>query len=162
MSVSAHLSPEPERRLWIIHENLRQSVDGFDARIAALAGLCALEAVLLRSPSMACLAALAVASLTPISRLPKTLSFMGPRHRRQGVDDSFILAEDLIKYSHGELIFRLDKYLGGGITATPYYEDIVGRIIEHAHQSVHKKRLLAALCALTSLGQLGLAYVSLR
>lgn len=162
MSVSAHLSPEPERRLWIIHENLRHSVDACDARIAALAGLCALEAVLLRSPSMACLAALAIAALTPVSRLPKSLAFMEQRHRRQGVDDSFILAEDLVKYSHGELIFRLDKYLGGGITATPYYEDIVGLIIERAHQAVNKKRLLAAACALAALGQLGLAYTALR
>ncbi len=162
MSVSAHLSPEPERRLWIIHENLRQAVDGYDARIAALTALCAAEAVVLRSPSMACLAGLGIAALTPFWRAPRSFSFLEPSRRRQSVDDSLILAEDLIKYSHGELIYRLDKYLGGGITATPYYEDVVGRILEHAHQAARKRRVLAALCALAALGQLGLAWLALR
>lgn len=162
VSVSAHLSPEPERRLWIIHESLRQAVDGYDSRIAALAALCAVEAALLRSPSMACLAGLGFAALTPVSRLPKTLAYLEEGRRKPRADDNLLLPEDLTKYSHGELIFRLDKYLGGGITATPYYEDLVGRILEHAHQASRKKRLLAAMCALAALGQLGLAYMALR
>ena len=45
------------------------------------------------------------------------------------------------EYAHGELIYRLDKYLGGGITATPYHEDLVGQIVIHARIAVRKQRL---------------------
>ena len=61
-----------------------------------------------------------VLAFAPLTRLPKWLLFLEPRRERVSADDSLIVAEDLVKYSHGELIFKLDKYLGGGITATQY------------------------------------------
>ncbi|MDP2332052.1 MAG: hypothetical protein Q8M19_15300, partial [Reyranella sp.] len=43
MSVSAHLTPEPERRLWLILESMRHEVDSADARIAGLTAFAAAE-----------------------------------------------------------------------------------------------------------------------
>ncbi|UPT73488.1 MAG: hypothetical protein M0D55_16695 [Elusimicrobiota bacterium] len=159
MSVSAHLSPEPERRLWLIYESLRNSTDGADFRLGALAALAALEIGLLRPtlwlavPLAAVLVAAATAFL-PVRRLPKTLAYLEEARRKPRVDDNLLLPEDLVKYSHGELIFRFDKYLGGGITATPYYEDLVGRILDHAHMAARKQAILKIACLLAALGQL--------
>ncbi len=167
MSVSAHLSPEPERRLWLISESLRQTVDGSDARCAALAALAAAELGLIR-PSLPAavplLAALACGafSLIPLERLPKTLAYLERERARPRADDNLLVPEDLTKYTHGELIFRLDKYLGGGITATPYYEDLAGRILEQAHLAARKRRLLKLAGALTCAGQLGLLWALTR
>jgi len=49
----------------------------------------------------------------------------------------------------------LDKYLGGGITATPYHEDIVGQIVIHARIAVRKQRLFNAACVIVGIAQLG-------
>lgn len=166
MSVSAHLSPEPERRLWLILESQRLLMDGADARIGGLAVLCALELGLLKpaglvaAPLAAAVAATALAWL-PVARLAKPLSFLEDKRKARN-DDNLIAPEDLVKYSHGELIFRLDKYLGGGITATPYYEDLVGRILEHAWQAARKRAALKLVCVLAAAGQLGLLWQALR
>ncbi|HAU90645.1 MAG TPA: hypothetical protein DCW72_10690, partial [Elusimicrobia bacterium] len=48
MSVSSHLNPEPERRLWIIHEKVRLAADRTDLKLAALAVFAALELALLK------------------------------------------------------------------------------------------------------------------
>ncbi len=162
MSVSAHLTPEPERRLWLILESMRHAVDSADARVAGLTVFAAAELAFLRPggplTAGALMAALplGVFAFAPLKRLPKWLQFLEPRKDKMRADDSLILVEDLIKYSHGDLIFRLDKYLGGGITATPYYEDIVGQIVENARVASRKQNLLRVACALVGLGQLGL------
>lgn len=170
MSVSAHLSPEPERRLWLMLEAQRVAVDGFDARMAGLVALSAAELAFAAGraglASWAALAPLAVVlplgafSFLPLPRLPKWLSFLEPARQRQRLDDNLLESEDLTKYSHGELIFRFDKYLGGGITATPYYEDLVGRIFDGAVLAARKKRLFTAACALTVIGQFGLLWLA--
>ncbi len=54
-----------------------------------------------------------------------------------------------------ELIHKLDKYLGGGITATQYYEDIVGLILADARVARRKRRWLAILFWLVGVGQAG-------
>lgn len=168
MSVSAHLTPEPERRLWLILESMRQAVESADWKIAGLTAFAALELAVIRLVlPMSGAATIAAAALTaalpvgvlafaPLTRLPKWLLFLEPNKGRASADDNFIVAEDLVKYSHGELIFKLDKYLGGGITATPYYEDAVGEILLNAKTAVRKRRLLRFTCALVGAGQLAL------
>ena len=168
MSVSAHLTPEPERRLWLILESMRHAVDAADLRIAGLTTFAVFELafihVLMPAGSSGRLALatltaalpLGVFAFAPMRRLPKWLQFLEPRQDKVRADDSLILVDDLVKYSHGELIFRLDKYLGGGITATPYYEDVVGQIVENARVAARKQRLLRITCFVVGVGQLGL------
>lgn len=168
MSVSAHLTPEPERRLWLILESMRHEVDSADLRIGGLTAFAAAELAFIRillpvgAPGFLALASLTAAlplgvfAFAPLKRLPAWLQFLEPHRTKPRVEDSLITVDDLVKYSHGDLIFRLDKYLGGGITATPYYEDIVGQIVENARVAWRKQRLLRYACFVVSLGQLGL------
>ena len=168
MSVSAHLTPEPERRLWLILESMRHAVDSADLRIGALAGFAIAELAFIKillpvgPPGFLALAALTaslplgVFAFAPLKRLPPWLKFLEPRRGKMSAEDSLITVDDLVKYAHGDLIFRLDRYLGGGITATPYYEDIVGQIVENARVAARKQRLLRAACVIVGTGQLGL------
>lgn len=168
MSVSAHLTPEPERRLWLILESMRHEVDGADLRIGALTAFAAAELAFIRIllpvgwPGFLALASLTAAlplgvfAFAPIKRLPAWLRFLEPHKGRMSTEDSLVSVDDLVKYSHGDLIFRLDKYLGGGITATPYYEDIIGRIVENARCAGRKQRLFRAACVVVGVGQIGL------
>jgi len=168
MSVSAHLTPEPERRLWLILESMRKAVDDADLRIGALTALAAAELACLHAsgrpltPASAPLAAALLAgvgSLVPLERLPRSISFLDYAGKKPRADDNLVLPEDLVKYSHGDLIFRYDKYLGGGITATPYYEDLVGRILENARLAARKQRLLKLVCLSAAAGQLSFLWL---
>ena len=168
MSISTHLSPEPERRLWIILESMRLSVEWADRRTGALTAFAAAELafVTLAVPSgpagflaLVCLAAalpLGVFAFSPLSGKPQWLPFLEPSKDKHSVDDSLVSADDLAKYSHSELVHRLDKYLGGGITATQYHEDIVGQIVINARVATRKQRLFRMACVLVGLAQLGL------
>jgi len=168
MSVSAHLTPEPERRLWLILESMRHAVDSADLRIGALTAFAVAELAFIKillpvgPPGFMALASLTTAlplgvfAFTPLKRLPKWLQFLEPKRGKMIAEDCLISVDDLVKYSHGDLIFRLDKYLGGGITATPYYEDIVGQIVENARIAARKQRLFRAQCFVVGAGQLGL------
>ena len=168
MSVSAHLTPEPERRLWLILESMRHAVDSADLRIGALTAFSVAELAFIKillpvgPPGFLALVSLTLAlplgvfAFAPLKRLPKWLHFLEPHRGKIGPEDCLISADDLIKYSHGDLIFRLDKYLGGGITATPYYEDIIGQIVENARIAERKQRLFRIACVIVGLGQLGL------
>lgn len=168
MSVSAHLTPEPERRLWLILESMRHAVDSCDLRIGALTAFAVVELAFIKillpvGPpgflalvSLTAILPLGVFAFAPLKRLPKWLQFLEPHRGKMKAEDSLITVEDLVKYSHGDLIFRLDKYLGGGITATPYYEDIVGQIVENARAASRKQRLFRAACVIAGVGQLGL------
>lgn len=168
MSVSAHLTPEPERRLWLILESMRHAVDSADLRIGALTAFAVVELAFIKillpvgPPGVLALVSLTAAlplgvfAFAPMTRLPKWLQFLESGHGKMRADDSLITVADLVKYSHGDLIFRLDKYLGGGITATPYYEDIVGQIVENARVAARKQWLFRAACAVVGVGQIGL------
>jgi hypothetical protein len=168
MSVSAHLTPEPERRLWLILESMRHEVESADLRIGGLTAFAAAELAFIRiltpvgASGFLALVALTAAlplgvfAFTPLKRLPPWLQFLETRRGKPRVEDSLITVDDLVKYSHGDLIFRLDKYLGGGITATPYYEDVVGQIVENARVASRKQRLLRWACVVVGAGQLGL------
>lgn len=165
MSVSSHLSPEPERRLWLIHEHLRGEAERCDWKLAALAALCALEAAAAPAPARAALAAVvavALLSLLPGARKARPLPFIDPEPGRHSVDDSLLSADDLTKYAVGDLILKLDRYLGGGITATPYYEDLVAEIARAARRAARQRRLLTAAAVLAAAAQVLLAVLALR
>lgn len=168
--ISTHLSPEPERRLWTICENVRDELRYADKKLAAITGLCAAELAFTAwdtatGPAgplaLVCVMALTAGLLLGlaafcISRAPKRL-FLAAGLDERRPDDSFVDFEDLAKYSHGDLIARFDKYLGGGIAATHYFEDIVGQIHEQSRVAASKRRLLRWVCWPAGAGQLLLA-----
>jgi hypothetical protein len=168
MSVSSHLTPEPERRLWAVLDFLRAEAARADWRLLALTGFSAAELLLLRQAGahgwlawagMCALPAATVFGLfafAPLARLPGPLAFFEPGKGRQTIDDSFITADDVAKYAHGELVLKMDRYLGGGITATQYHEDLVREIGTNARLAARKRRLLLIQCALVGAGQLAL------
>lgn len=164
MSVSSHLTPEPERRLWLILENIRHEVERAEGKILAVTFLAAVEVAFIKGAMGPLLGAALVAgvyALTPWAKRGKGLSWLDGAPAKQRGDDSLIAPADIVKYAHGELILKLDKYLGGGITATQYYEDIVGSILSEARLAVRKERLLRAVCVLVLLGQVVLAWEKL-
>jgi hypothetical protein len=168
MSVSSHLNPEPERRLWIIHENLRRTVEWTDLKLGALTAFAALQMALIKylNPdgpvSYAALVLLAailpvgVLALSPLIEMPVRTPLLEPRRDKLAAMESLLESSDISKHPQVELVNRLDKYLGGGITATPYYEDIVGQIVINARLVSRKRRLLIAACALAGVVQLAL------
>lgn len=158
MSVSSHLNPEPERRLWIIHESVLRTIEWTDIKLISLAALCAglLPVVRYAAPAgrlaglaMALLAAVlpvALAAFSPLLEAHRKWPLIDPRLDKLHPGDSLIVAGDIAKCPQIELVILLDKYLGGGITSTQYYEDIVGRILLGARVAVRKRRLLLAAC----------------
>ncbi len=166
MSVSAHLSPEPERRLWTILDGVRHAAERTEAKLGALTVLAfaqlALIAVAVPDGPLSAAAVLLLGAclligalaVAPLSRLPPPLAFLEPRKDKTSVNDCLISVEDLAKYTQNELTSRLDKYLGGGLTATPYHEDIVGQIVRGATAAARQRRLLGASCFLAAGGQL--------
>ena len=170
MSISSHLTPEPERRLWIILETMRRAVETSDKKIAALTAFAAAELALIRllapaSPAAVlgrlCLFAalpLGIFAFSPLTSKPQRLPPLDPPVDRPQISDCLIAVDDIAKYAHGELIHRLDKYLGGGITGTPFYEDIVGQILVLARVAARKQRFFRVACAVVGLGQAGLLF----
>jgi hypothetical protein len=161
MSVSSHLSPEPERRLWIILENMRQAVESTELKLGGLMLLAAAELAFLGPwwGARACLGLclpLGVLGLSPLSRAVEWVPWIEPAAAKPALADSLLVPEDLLKYTLSELILKLDKYLGGGITATPYYEDLVTQILLRARAAARKQRVFRVVCALAGAGQLAL------
>lgn len=168
MSVSSHLTPEPERRLWAVLDFLRGEAARADWRLLALCALCAVELLQLKlagvtgflayvgTLALALAAPFGLFAFAPLDRLPDRLAFLEPGRGRQSVDDSFITADDVVKYAHGELVLKMDRYLGGGITNTQYHEDLVREIGANARLAARKRRLLLIQCVLAGVGQLAL------
>ncbi|PIU20808.1 MAG: hypothetical protein COT18_00300 [Elusimicrobia bacterium CG08_land_8_20_14_0_20_59_10] len=169
MSVSSHLTPDPERRLRLIHSNVYDSLKWTDGKLAALALLAVLEmpAIALTVPGgpfvraallALCLTALVgVLACSPFMETLKRVPVLDPRGYKHQPGDSLVSESDIALYSQVELVAFLDRYLGGGITATPYYEDMVGQIVIGARVALRKRRLFGAACALAVLAQLCLA-----
>ncbi|MBI5239737.1 MAG: hypothetical protein HY926_04635 [Elusimicrobia bacterium] len=168
MSISSHLTPEPERRLWLILEHMEHAVESADRRIAAVTAFAMLELAFLKLLTtaggplgllaimpLALALPLGVFAFSPLSGRPKAPYLPEPRKDKPSVDHCMIWAEDIAKYTHSELVHRFDKYLGGGITATPYHEDIVGQVVVHARIAVRKQRLFRAACVIVGVAQLG-------
>ena len=97
---------------------------------------------------------LCVFAFSPWIELPRLPSFLETPLDNTHAGDFLISAYDIAKYTHNELILRLDKYLGGGITAMQYYEDIVGQIVISARIAARKQRVFRAACVITALAQL--------
>jgi hypothetical protein len=155
VSVSSHLTPQPEQRLWNILETMRHAAERAETSLAVLAAVAALESWALKSWLPSGAAVLAFVGLAPWRRLSGFLSFLDWGRGKQAPADSLVSVDDMVKYSHGELINRLDRYLGGGITATQYYEDLIGEALTHARLAARRRRLLKAAWILFALGQLG-------
>lgn len=164
MSVSSHLTPEPERRLWLILEKVREEAERAQWKAAALGGLSALELALGGAPfpgaaraALAAAAALGALALLPDARKGRRLPLLDPTIGRQTVDDSLISVEDIPKYAYGELVLKLDRYLGGGVTSHQYYEDIIADIGRQARRAGRARRLLAVGAAFSIAAHLALA-----
>ena len=174
MSVSSHLTPEPERRLWVILEHMQHAVESVDRKIGAITAFALIELALIKmlAPAgplglltlllLSLALPLGVCAFSPLTGMPKWLYTPEPHKDRPSIDHCMIWAEDIAKYTHSELVHRLDKYLGGGITATPYHEDIVGQIVVHARIAVRKQRLFGAACIIVGVAQLGVLGQLLR
>jgi hypothetical protein len=166
MSVSSHLTPDPERRLRVIHGNIYASLGRTDAKLGAIMLFAAVQLAVVRflAPAgaaghlalLALCAALPVALLgySPFIETQKQLPLIEPRVDKPRGGDSLVNEYDITRYSQLELTGFLDRYLGGGITATPYYEDIVAQIVAGARIATRKRRLFGAACALAGLAQL--------
>ena len=165
MSVSSHLTPDPERRLRVIHGNIYNSIQWTDSKLGAVMLLAAVQLATVKYLSPDGLAA-HIASLmlcavmppgilgiSPFIETPKPIPLLEPG-KTQRPKGSLIGEADIAGYSQLELVNFLDSYLGGGITATPYYEDIVVRIVIGARVAARKRRLFAAACVLAGLAQL--------
>lgn len=169
MSVSSHLNPEPERRLWIIHESVLRHSEWTDVKLAVLSFFAVIEMPVIlgvfREGPLAMLAVgllclvlpLTLAAFSPLADTPRMMPLLDQSVGKMDPADSFLVARDLARYPQIELVNRLDKYLGGGITATRYYEDIVGRIISVSRTASRKRRLFALACVPAVAAQLALA-----
>lgn len=175
MSVSSHLTPDPERRLWIIHDRVQELLSVTDRKLWLFVFLAAAQIALVRFASPGgmlayyALVALAPAlplgafALSPFAERNRPVPTHESDHGKKGSAYSLLSQRDLAGFTQADLTITLDKYLGGGITATPYYEDIIGQIVSGARVLVRKERLLKVLCGLVFAGQLlFLASVLLR
>jgi hypothetical protein len=146
---------------------MQHSVEWTDRRIAAVTAFAAIELALVKTLApaspldfltlmlLALALPLGVFAFSPLTGTPKWLHSPELRKDKPSVDHCLISAEDIAKYTQSELVHRLDKYLGGGITATPYHEDLVGQIVVHARIAVRKQRLFNAACIIVGIAQLG-------
>ena len=170
MSVSSHLNPEPERRLWIVHRNMRRAIERTEIKLGGLMAFSAAQMALIKIlvpgsplayPALALLSAvlpIGLIALSPLIEAQRQLPVLDPRMDKRHADDCLIVPHDIAKYPQIELVIRLDKYLGGGVTATPYYEDIVGQIAVSARIATRKRRLFLAACIPAGIVQLGLLW----
>lgn len=161
MTVSSHLTPEPERRLWLVLEHVRAEAERAERTLAALALLCGVEGACVPGHARiapAAAAAACVLSLLPTGRKPRRWPLMDPPAGKPNIDDSLVSYHDLPKYAFGDLVLKLDRYLGGGVSSTPYYEDIVAEIGFAARRAARRRRLLWACGALVVLAQAALAF----
>ncbi|MBI4802409.1 MAG: hypothetical protein HY796_07795 [Elusimicrobia bacterium] len=166
MSISTHLTPDPERRLLTLLESMRRAVGWTEKKIGALTAFAAAQLAFVRvtAPAgppgfLAMIAlgaamALGVFAFSPLTGKPGWIPFLEPPRDIHRSDDCLVSADDLAKYSRSELVLLLDQYLGGGITATRYYEDLVGQIVINARIATRKRRLFRIACVLVGLAQL--------
>jgi len=174
MSVSSHLTPEPERRLWVIHEITRHAVEWADRKIAALMVFTAAQIVLIMivAPSglishialvaLALVLPLGLFAFSPLIEAAGRLPVLEHPYGGTCVPGFLISVHDIVQYTQAEMVNLLDKHLGGGITATPYYEDIIGQIVTYARIAARKQRLFKIACVITGLAQLGLLIQLIR
>jgi len=149
---------------------MRRAVEWTDIKTGALMAFAAAELALIFGvmpvgpfsfPALVLLSAVlpvGIIALSPFIETARQIPFIDPKMDKRYAGDCLITARDIAKYPHIELVIRLDKYLGGGVTATPYYEDIVAQIIMAARISTRKHRLFLGGCGLAGLVQIGLLW----
>jgi hypothetical protein len=150
-------------------ESARHATEWNERKIAALTAFAAAEAAFLKTlapPSAPGLVALALLSaalplgvlaFSPLTGKPRWHPFQAPPQDKPRAADRLVSVEDLAQYTQAELIARLDWYLGGGITATQYYEDLVGQTLIYARLATRKQSLFWTSCFLVGAAQLCLA-----
>jgi len=160
--ISSHLTPEPERRLWVILDNVRGRLETAERKAAGLAFFAAAQAAFLKVSTgggplvlagasiLGAAVLLAGAAVVPFYRAPRKPA---PPPETPSPDESLLFFGDLAKYSHAELVLKLEKYLGGGITGTPYHEDLIARIVVESRLAAFKHRLLRWAFAAAGLAQ---------
>jgi hypothetical protein len=153
---------------------MRRAVEWTDLKTMALIVFAAAQAALVFGvlpvgafsyPALVLLSAVlpvGLVSLSPLIDKVRQVPFIDPKMDKRFSGDCLIVPHDIAKYPHSELVIRLDKYLGGGVTATPYYEDIVGQIITAARIATRKRQLFLAACVLAGAAQLGLLWQLVR
>jgi len=149
---------------------MSRSIDRTDIKLAAITAFAAAQMALIKivvpGGTLAHLALLllaamlpiGLAALSPLIEVQRQVPLLDPHMDQRYAGDCLIAAQDIAKYPQIELVIRLDKYLGGGVTATPYYEDIVGQIVMAARIATRKHRLFLAVCVLAGIVQLGLLW----
>jgi len=147
---------------------MRRKIERTEVKLGALIVLAALQLALVKilipgsplaQPALVLLSAvllIGLAAVSPLTEAARPLPFLDQGMEKRNSADCLIMASDIAKYPQIELIIRMDKYLGGGVTATPYYEDIVGQIVSSARIAVRKHRFFLAGCVLAGIVQLGL------
>ena len=159
LSVSSHLTPDPEKRLGRMLDNLSRQQNMADFKLCTAAAIAAIEMFAVY-PShtgteffLSIVILLALFGISPITEKSCCVKFLD-RDMSELPDDYLIDENDLSKYSRSELVNFLDKYLGGGISATPYYEDLVSRISYSALALLRKKYVYLACFAVMSVAQI--------
>lgn len=159
LSVSSHLTPDPEKRLSRMTDILCRQQDSAEKKLAVLAIVAAIEMFAVYPSHTGTEALLSIAiiaaftGLSPLMDTEKEIRLLD--HNDGRVPDDYILDEyDIAKYSRSELVNFLDKYLGGGISATPYYEDMVSRILNKARRLVRRHRMFMICLVLMALAQI--------
>lgn len=149
---------------------MRRAVEWTDIKLWALMAFAAAQMLVVKAVApaemsvyldLALLAAVlpvALFGLSPLTEAQRHFSLIDPGMDKRQQGDCLILPHDIAKYPQIELVIRLDKYLGGGVTTTPYYEDIVGRILINARIATRKRRIFLAGCVPAGLVQLALLW----
>lgn len=91
MSVSSHLNPEPERRLWIMHGSMRRAIGRTEIKLGGLMAFSAAQMALIKLlvpgaplayPSLALLSAVLLVgliALSPFIEVQRQLPALDPR-----------------------------------------------------------------------------------
>ncbi len=149
----------------MIHGNISDSLNRTDRKLGAITIFAAGQMAVIKfiSPegalsyiSLLALCAVlpaGVFGISPFIETPKPLPPLDQVNKPRSAD-SLLNEHDIAGYSQLELVSFLDRYLGGGITATPYYEDIVAQIVIGARIATRKRRIFGSVCAMTLVAQL--------
>ncbi len=149
----------------MIHGDIYDSLNRTDRKLGAITIFAAAQMAVIKfvSPegALSYLSLLALCAvlpagifgISPFIETPGPLPLLDPVNKPRAAD-SLLNEHDIAGYSQLELVSFLDRYLGGGITATPYYEDIVAQIVIGARIATRKRRLFGSACVITAAAQL--------
>lgn len=159
LSVSSHLTPDPERRLRRMLESLQNKQTALEHKLFFSALIAVIELFAVSRPIVLVELLLCLTIFFAFIGMSALIDFDGKMKFLDNCDmeppDDYIFDEnDLSRYSKAGLVNFLDKYLGGGISATPYYEDLVSRIATLARKLVRMQRVFLIVCLLICIAQI--------